>query len=147
MKDQKKRRGFTHVFISFSYPLSHFRAWHLFHIHVKWVGSPLPTSHDYSIEFILHRLVTLPVIPGVWCLFHRVNVAESYYLTSQLAWKSSTLKLTPYPVLRTRPPMSFKNLIITSSTLVSCRVMEDTSRPPFDGFLPVDLSTSSGNEI
>ena len=106
MKDQKKRRGFTHVFISCSCPLSHFRAWHPFHVYVKWVGSPLPPSHDYSIKFILRWLVTLPVIHGVWCLFRRVNVAESYYLISQLAWKSSALKLTHYQVLRTSPPVS-----------------------------------------
>ena len=71
-----------------------------------WVGSSLPPIHDYFLEFLLRPLVTLPVIHGVWCLFRRVNVAESYYLMSQLAWKSSALKLTHYPVLRTSPPMS-----------------------------------------
>ena len=94
------------VFIYCSCPLSHFQAWHLFHVHVKWVGYPLPPIQDYSIEFILRRLVTFPVIYRVWCLFRRVNVAESYYLTSQLAWKSSALKLTHYLVLRTSPPVS-----------------------------------------
>ena len=85
-----------------------FKAWHPFHVHVKWVGSPLPPNHNYSIEFILRRLVTLPVIHGVWCLFRRVNVVESYYLISQLAWKSSSLQLTHYPVLRTSSPMSVR---------------------------------------
>ena len=93
------------VFIYCNYPLSHFRAWHQFRVHVKWVGYPLPLSLDYSIESILHRLVTLLVIHGVWCLFRWVNVAESYYLTSQSTWKSFALKLTHHPVLRTCPPM------------------------------------------
>ena len=65
-----------HMFIYCSCPLSHFRAWHPFHIHVKWVGYPFPPSQDYSIEFILHRLVTLPVIHGVWCLFRRVILSN-----------------------------------------------------------------------
>ena len=106
MKDQKKRRGFMCMFIYCSCPLSHFWAWHSFHDYVKWVGYLLPLSPDYSIEFILRRLVTLPVIHGVWCLFRQVNVAESYYLISQLAWKSSALNLTHYLVLRTSPPVS-----------------------------------------
>ena len=82
--------------------------WVIFELGIRftWVGSSLPPSHDYFLEFILRRLVTLPVIHGVWCLFRRVNVAESYYLISQLAWKLSALILTPYPVLRTRPPVS-----------------------------------------
>ena len=107
MKDQKKRRG-TRAIIYCSCPLSHFWAWHPFHVHVKLVGYPLPPSHDYSIEFILRRLVTLPVTHGVWCLFRRVNVTESYYLISQLAWKSSALKLTHYLVLRPSPPVSIR---------------------------------------
>ena len=123
--------------------------WVIFELGIRftWVGSSLPPSHDYFLEFILRRLVTLPVIHGVWCLFRRVNVAESYYLISQLAWKLSALTLTRYPVLRTNPPCVSPTLIITSSTLVSCRLMEDTSRPPFDRFLPVDLNTLSRNEI
>ena len=52
MKDQKKRRGFMCMFIYCSSPSSHFQAWHLFHVHVKWVGYPLPSSQDYSIESI-----------------------------------------------------------------------------------------------
>lgn len=84
--------------------------WVIFELGIRftWVGSSLPPSHDYSLEFSLRRLVTLPVIHGVWCLFRWVNVAESYYLISQLAWKSSSLKLTHYPVLRTSPPMSIR---------------------------------------
>ena len=74
-----------HMCLYCSSPSSHFQAWYPFRIHVKWVGYPLPPSQDYSIESILCRLVTLPVIHGIWCLFRRVNVAESYYLTSQLA--------------------------------------------------------------
>ena len=82
MKDQKKRRGFMHMFIYYSSPSSHFQAWYLFCVHVKWVGYPLPPSHDHSIESILRWLVTLPVIHCIWCLFRWVNAARSYYLTS-----------------------------------------------------------------
>ena len=72
-----------HMFIYCNSPSSHFQAWHPFRIHVKWVGYPLPPSQDYSIESILRRLVTLLVIQGIWCLFRRVNSAESHYLTFQ----------------------------------------------------------------
>ena len=106
MKDQKKRRGFTHLFFHCSGPLSHLQAWYPFRVHVKWVGYPFPPSHDYSIESILCRLVTLPVIHGVWCLFRRVNAAKSYYLTCQSTWKSYALKLTHPLVLHTNSPMS-----------------------------------------
>ena len=47
MKDQKKRRGFTHMFFCSS-SSSCLQTWHPFRISVKWVGYPLPPSHDYS---------------------------------------------------------------------------------------------------
>ena len=39
MKDQKKRKGFTHVSVPCSCPLSHFRAWHPFHMGGFFIAS------------------------------------------------------------------------------------------------------------
>ena len=142
MKDQKKRTGFMCVFIYCSYPLSHFQAWHPFRVHVKWVGYPLPPSPDYSIESILHRLVTLPVIHGVWCLFRRVILSDIPTSLKIVCLETYSLSSPSYS-----PSCVSLTLIITSSTLVSCQLMEDASWPPFDRFLPVDLSTSSKNDI
>ena len=64
-------------------PSSHLQTWHPFHVYVKWVGYPLPHVMLIPIESILRQQVTLSVIHGVWCLFRRVNAAESYYLTCQ----------------------------------------------------------------
>ena len=44
-------------------------------------------------------------------------------------------------------PCVSPTLITTSSTLVLCWLMKDTSMPSFNGFLPIDFNTSSGNEI
>ena len=71
---------------------------HILHAAVHWVIFKLGTcfasmSNGWvihclwvmiiPIESMLRRLVTLTIIHGVWCLFHRVNVVESYYLTCQ----------------------------------------------------------------
>ena len=143
MKDQKKRKGFTHMFISCSCPLSHFRAWHPFHMggffiasesrllhRVHSLSTGYSSSHPWHLVFVSSIqccrviLSDIPTSLKIVCL-------ETYSLTSP-SYSPSCVSLT---------------LIITSSTLVSCRLMEDTSRPPFDRFLPVDFSTSSRNEI
>ena len=101
-------------------------------------------------------------------LFHRVHSPPTGYSSSH-PWRLVSVSLSQCcRVILSDIPISLKimcleayslsnpsyqspcvspTLIITSSTLVSCRLMEDTSRPSFDGFLPVDISTLSGNEI
>ena len=131
------------MFIRCSCPLSHFRAWHPFHMGgffiasesrlFPWVHSP-PTGYSSGHPW---RLVS---VSSSQCC--RVILSDFPISLKIICLNTYSLSSPSY-----QPPCVSPTLIITSSTLVSCRLMEDTSRPPFDKFLPVDLSTSSGNEI
>ena len=143
MKDQKKRKGFTHMFIFCSCPLSHFRARHPFHMGgffiasesrlFPWVHSP-PTGYSSG-----HPWHLVSVSSSRCC---RVILSDFPISLKIICLNTYSLSSPSY-----RPPCVSPTLIITSSTPVSCRLMEDTSTPPFNRFLPVDLITSSGNEI
>ena len=145
MKDQKKRRNFIRVFIYCSCPLSHFRAWHPLHIHMGGFSVA-------SGSRLFHRVHSPPTGYSSSHPWHLVSVSSSQCCRVILSDIPISLKIVcPKAYSLSSPsyqsPCVSLTFIITSSTLVSCRLMEDTSRPPFDGFLPVDLSTSSGNEI
>ena len=143
MKDQKKRRGFMHVFISRSCPLSHFRAWHSFHMGGFFIASKSRLFHR------VHSPPTGYSSSHPWCL---VSVSSSQCCRVILSDIPTSLKIVCLVTYSLSSPSYSPScvsltLIITSSTLVSHQLMEDTSRPSFDGFLPVDHNTSSGNEI
>ena len=143
MKDQKKRRGFMHVFIPCSRPLSHFQSWHPFHMGGFSIASESRLFHQ------VHSPLTGYSSSHQWC---SVSISSSQCCRVILSDIPTSLKivcLETYSLSNPsyQSPCVSPTLIITSSTLVSCRLMKDTSRPPFDRFLPVDLSTSSRKEI
>ena len=147
MKDQKKIRGFTHMFLYCSSPSSHLQAWYPFHVHVKWEGYPLPSSHDYS-----HWVYTPPTGYYSGHPWRLVSVSSSQCCRVILSNIPISLKIvfpkaysTSSPLYRS--PFVSPTLITTSSTLVLCRLMKDTSMPSFDGFHLVDFNTLSGIEI
>ena len=106
MKDQKKRKGFTHMFISCSYRLSHFRAWHPFRVHVKWVGYPLPPSQDYSIW--VYSLPTSYSSSHPWRLLFVSSSQCCWVILSDvpMSLKIVFLEFTSCPVLCTIPHVS-----------------------------------------
>ena len=143
MKDQKKRKGFTHMFISCSCPLSHFQAWHPFHMGGFFIASEsrlFPRVHSPPTSYSSgHPWRLVSVSSSQCCRVILSDIPTSLKIVCLETYSLSSPSYSPSCVSLT--------LIITSSTPVSCRLMEDTSRPPFDGFLPVDFSISSGNEI
>jgi hypothetical protein len=141
MKDQKKRRGFTQLSIeSFSSLASVSRSFQMGGLSIA------------SESRLFHRVHSLPTGYSSSHLWHLVFVSSSQCCGVILSNIPISLQIIfPEAYSLSNPsyqsPYVSPTLIITSSTLVSCRLMEDTSRPPFDGFLPIDLSTSSKNEI
>jgi hypothetical protein len=143
MKDQKKRKGFTHMFISCSCPLSHFQTWHPFHMGGFFIASEsrlFPRVHSPPTGYSSGHPWRLVPVSSSQC--YRVILSDIPTSLKIICLETYSLSSPSYS-----PSCVSLTLIMTSSTLVSCRLMEDTSRPPFDGFLPVDFSISSRTEI
>lgn len=146
MKEHKKSGGFMH---NIFYAIVH---WVIFKLGTcfmsmsnGWVIHCLRVM-PFLLVFILHQLVILSVIHGVWCLFRRVNGAKSYYLTCRQFEDCMPWLYQLYHPLYPFPCVS-PTLITKSSTLVSCRLMKDTSMPSFDDFHPIDFNTLFRIEI
>ena len=147
MKDQKTRRGFMHMFL---------------HAAVHWVIFKLGTRFvSMSNGWVIHclRVMIIPIeslYSADWLLFRSSMVFGVYFIESMLPSHTNDMPISlkiVCPEAYSPSSPSYQStcvsptLIITSSTLVSCQLMKDTSMPSLDGFCPVDFNTSSGIEI
>ena len=131
------------MFIFCSCPLSHFRAWHPFHMDGFFIASEsrlFPRVHSPPTGYSSSHPWRLVSVSSSQCC--RVILSDIPTSLKIVCLETYSLSSPSY-----QSPCVSPTLIITSSTLVPCRSMEDTSRPPFDIFLPIDLSTSFRNEI
>ena len=121
----------------------HFQAWHPFHMGGFFIVSEsrlFPRVHSPPTGYSSSHPWHLVSVSSSQCC--RVILSDIPINLKIVCLETYLLSSPSYS-----PPCDSLTLIITSSTLVSCRLMEDTSRPPFDGFLPVDFSISSRTEI
>ena len=135
------------VFIYCNSPLSHFLSLALVSCLCQMGGFSIASNSK-----LFHRVHSTPTGYSSGHPWHLVSVSLSQCCRVILSDIPIILKIVcPEAYSSSSPsyqsPCVSPTLIITLSTLVSCRLMEDTSRPSFDKFLPVNLSTSSGNEI
>ena len=147
MKDQKKRKGF--------YAYVHF-----LQLSIESFSSLASVSRSCQIggfsiaseSQLFHRVHSPPTGCSSSHPWRLVSVSSSQccrVILYDIPINLQIICLEAYSLSSPscQSPYVSPTLIITSSTLVSCRLMEDTSRPPFDRFLPVDLNTLSRNEI
>ena len=105
MKDQKKRKGFMHMFISCSCPLSHFQAWHPFHMGGFFIASEsrlFPRVHSPPTGYSSGhpwRLVSISSSQCCWVILSDIPISlkivypEAYSLSSP-SYQSPCVSLT-----------------------------------------------------